>query len=217
MRDSAGQLHEFHADRVVLACGAIGTSRLVLGSLNMYDKSVELSEAVPSVLPFFSLEGVTDPRATDDFTLNQFNIALDLDGQGHDISQLHFYTFDPAFEQALPKFLHGKWARRPRRELLRRLSVALGYLPSWGSPGFKIRVRPGPRGRLLPPLEISGGVPRVPPQLDAPPDRSADRGRGASIGSMASPPNVADVGRWQELPLGCNVPSWHLGHESYEQ
>jgi hypothetical protein len=153
-----GQLHEFQADRVVLACGAIGTSRLILGSLGLHDTSIELSEAVQFMLPFFSREGVTDPRVTADFTLNQFNIAIDLDGQGRDISQLHFYTFNPAFEQALPTAMQAAWARRPRRELLRRLSVALGYLPSWGSPGFRIRVRPGQRGQL-PPLEISGDKP----------------------------------------------------------
>jgi ferredoxin len=152
---ATGRLQQFSADRVVLACGALGTSRLVMGSLGLYDTPVRVSESVQFMLPFFSRRPVPDPRSAADFTLNQFNMIVDLDGNGYDVSQLHFYTYDPSFQEALPGPLRAPWADAPRGQLLRRLSVALGYLPSWGSPTFQIRARRG-RSSELAPLEIGG-------------------------------------------------------------
>lgn len=152
---ATGRLRQFTADRVVVACGALGTSRLVMGSLGLFDTPARVSESVQFMLPFFSRAPVPDPRTTADFTLNQFNMVVDLDGEGHDVSQLHFYTYDPSFVEALPGPLRAARADAPRAQLLRRLSVALGYLPSWGSPTFEIRVRRGRDGELAP-LEIGG-------------------------------------------------------------
>jgi hypothetical protein len=151
-----GTLHEFRADRVILGCGAIGTSRLVMGSLELYDTPVDVAESVQFMLPFFSRMGVEDPRQTSDFTLNQFNMALDLDKDGYDVSHLHFYTYNPSFEEALPAPLRTRSGAAARTYLLRRLSLALGYLPSWASPSFQVLARPAAEGEL-PTLEISGG------------------------------------------------------------
>jgi choline dehydrogenase-like flavoprotein len=153
---ATGTLHEFKADRVILGCGAIGTSRLVMGSLGLYDTPVDVAESVQFMLPFISRKGVEDPRRTSDFTLNQFNMALDLDDDGYDVSHLHFYTYNPSFEEALPAPLKTRSGAAARTYLLRRLSLALGYLPSWASPSFRVRARPAPEGEL-PALEISGG------------------------------------------------------------
>lgn len=133
---ATGRLQEFTADRVFVACGAIGSTRLVLGSLELYDKPATVSEAAQFVLPFFSARGVEPARPHDDFTLNQFNMALKLDSSGREVPFLHFYTFNRAFVDALPAVLRHPGAATPRRELLRRLCVALGYLPSWASPSF---------------------------------------------------------------------------------
>lgn len=153
---ATGRLHQFRADRVVLGCGAIGTSRLVMGSLGLYDAPVDVAESVQFMLPLFSRKGVRDPRLTRDFTLNQFNMAFDLDGEGYDVSQLHCYTYNPSFDEALPSALKARWSGATRTYLLRRLSVALGYLPSWGSPKFQVCARPAPEGEL-PMLEIYSG------------------------------------------------------------
>ncbi|HEX3835258.1 MAG TPA: hypothetical protein VHW04_24965 [Solirubrobacteraceae bacterium] len=150
---ATGRLHEFRADRVVLGCGAIGTSRLVMGSLGLYDTPVAVAESVQFMLPFFSRRGSPDPRLASDFTLNQFNMVLDLDGTGYDVTQLHFYTYNPSFEDALPSPLKARWGSAANTYLLRRLSVALGYLPSWASPNFKVTARPAPDGEL-PRLEL---------------------------------------------------------------
>jgi hypothetical protein len=152
---ATGTLHEFRGDRVIIGCGAIGTSRLVMGSLELYDTPINVAESVQFMLPFFSRRGVADPRSTSDFTLNQFNMALNLDDAGYDVTQLHFYTYNPAFEEALPGPLQARWGSAARTYLLRRLSLALGYLPSWASPTFQVRARPAREGEL-PSLEISG-------------------------------------------------------------
>jgi choline dehydrogenase-like flavoprotein len=135
-----GGHHTFVADRVMIACGAIGSSRLVMGSLGLYGTPVRVQESTQFMLPFLSARPSADPRHTADFTLNQFNMVVDLDG-GHDVSQLHFYSYNPAFLEALPAMLRTPFSEPARRALLRRLTVALGYLPSWASPSFRLEVR----------------------------------------------------------------------------
>ena len=138
----SGRLERLSADRVMLACGAIGTSRLVLGSLGLFDRPVPVRESPQFQLPFLSARPVADPRGAPDFTLNQFNMVIRHDPTDRDVSQLHFYTYNPAFEDALPKPLRGDRAAPLRKQLLRRICVALGYLPSWAAPGFAMSVRP---------------------------------------------------------------------------
>jgi hypothetical protein len=153
---ASGRLQRFTADRVLLACGAVGTSRLVMGSLDLFDITARVAESMQFMLPFASVRPVGDPRERRDFTLNQFNVAVTLDEAGYDVSLLHFYTYNPAFLEALPGFLRTTWAERPGAQLLRRLSVALGYLPSWRSPSFDIRVQARRDEAELPPLLVRG-------------------------------------------------------------
>lgn len=134
-----GRVQRFTADRVLLACGAIGTARIVMRSLNLFGVTAPVLESRQFRLPFLSVRPVSDPRQASDFTLNQFNMVVTHDEAKRDVSQLHFYTYNQAFVDALPSAVRD---RRARRFLLRRLSIALGYLPSWASPSFSISVRP---------------------------------------------------------------------------
>ena len=151
---ATGRLHRFEADRVFIACGAMGSTRLVTNSLGLFDNIVSMGESQQFVLPLISRRASPDPREAPDFTLNQFNMTIAMGGSDVDLSQLHFYTFNPAFVSALPKSLQGKAAERARVQLLRRLTVTLGYLPSWRSPQLRIRVRPSSEASL-PDLHIS--------------------------------------------------------------
>jgi choline dehydrogenase-like flavoprotein len=144
-----GRHQRFSADLVLLACGAVGTSRLVMGSLGLFDTPAEIIESRQFALPFLSGRAVADPRRTNDFTLNQFNMVVKLDAEAYDLSLLHFYTYNPAFLDALPTVVRRRRAGFARAQLLRRLSVALGYLPSWASPNFVLRAhRPAVPGTL---------------------------------------------------------------------
>lgn len=153
-----GTHHEFNADRVLVACGAIGSTRLVLGSLEMFDRPIEVAESTQFMLPFVSARPTADPRGTKNFTLNQFNMVVRL-GDDRELSQLHFYTYNDAFPENLPGALRGDRAEPIRRAALRRLTVALGYLPSWAAPTFRVTARkPGHDGEL-PALDVTADDP----------------------------------------------------------
>jgi choline dehydrogenase-like flavoprotein len=162
---ASGGIERVEADRIFVACGAIGTTRLILGSLGHYGRDVSLSESVQFVLPALSSRAAVDPRAEDNFTLNQFNVVVDTDGGGLNLSQVHFYPYNPVFLAALPTFLQAGFARTMTTSLLRRLSVGLGYLPSWESPRMHV-VAESAGEAMLPTLTISGeDGSRFPPML----------------------------------------------------
>ena len=148
----------FEADRVYVACGAFGTTRLVLGSLKHYDKPVMLDESVQFVLPALSAKRTPDPRTVKSFTLNQFNMVVSLDDAGRDASQVHFYSSDPTYVDAMPAPLRMRAARPVANELLRHVTLGLGYLPSWASPRLRVIARPPQGPQLLPDLQIGREV-----------------------------------------------------------
>ena len=153
---ATGHRQRFRADRIFVACGAVGTTRLVLNSLRLFDVDVAMGESQQFLLPMLSLRATLDPRDQAQFTLNQFNMTVALDAQGYDLAQLHFYTYNAAFVDALPRFLRGRLAGPMRNQLLRRLSVSFGYLPSWRSPAIVLRARPPVGNDALPELQLSG-------------------------------------------------------------
>ena len=156
---STGQVHTFKADLVFVACGAIGTTRLVANSFGLLGTDLSMMESQQFLVPMLSMHPTKDPRTEDQFTLNQFNMIVALDEIGWDVSQLHFYTYNPAMLGALPRPLRARWAEPATRQVLRRLSVAFGYLPSWHSPGLLLRAAPGSRDDGLPDLQVTPGDP----------------------------------------------------------
>jgi ferredoxin len=152
---ATGRIRQFEADRILVACGAIGTTRLVASSLNLFDVNLPILESQQFALPVLSLRASVDPRQEPDFTLNQFNMLVAPDGDSADMAQLHFYTFNPAFIDGLPSLVRGRRMEKAQVEVLRRLSVVLGYLPSWRSPRMLVRLRPGSGDWCLPEMHVS--------------------------------------------------------------
>ena len=149
------RLERFSADRIFVACGGIGTTRLVLGSLGHFERPVTLQESVQFVMPGLSIRPALDPRQARNFTLNQFNLIYDHTGEGVDLCQIHFYDYNPAFLSSLPGLLREPKAEPALGGLLRRLTVGLGYVPSWGSPTLKVVAHRAPGGEgQLPTLEV---------------------------------------------------------------
>jgi hypothetical protein len=153
---ASGALHRFDADRVLVAAGAVGSTRIVLNSLKRYYENVELGESIQFTMPMVSGRPTPDPQARSEFTLNQFNLVLQLDDAGLDVSQIHFYPYNPAMREALPGPLQHPWVAPVARQTLRRLSVGLGYLPSWASPTVTTCVAPPGQETDLPELRVSG-------------------------------------------------------------
>lgn len=149
-----GQVVEFHADRVYLACGAIGTTRLVLASMAAPPRRVELLESIQFGLPFLSRHPTADPRTQDNHTLNQFNLVVDVTGFGKDLVQVHCYPYNPAFSDSLPPPLRSRPLEPVHRRIRQRVTVGLGYLPSWASPKVILDHEPGGDG--LPSIRVSG-------------------------------------------------------------
>jgi ferredoxin len=152
---STGQIHQFEGDRVYVACGAVGTTRLTAASLGLTDLTLAMLESQQYILPMLSLRPTPDPRLEQDFTLNQFNMTIALDSSETDLSQLHYYTFNSAFVDALPTILKGPMMEHLRAQVLRRLSVAFGYLPSWRSPRLLVRIGPHIDAAGVPDLHMS--------------------------------------------------------------
>ena len=64
---TTGRLERMAADRIFVACGGIGTARLVLGSLGAFDQAVYLQESVQFVMPTVSMRPVSDPARGAEF------------------------------------------------------------------------------------------------------------------------------------------------------
>jgi ferredoxin len=163
-----GSVEWLVADRVFVACGGIGTTRLVLGSLDRYDRALHLQESVQFVVPAVSRSPVRDPRTARDFTLNQFNLLYDATGEGVDLCQVHFYEYNPALLAALPVLLRHRNAGPLIGPILRRISLGLGYVPGWAAPRVEVVARrSGAGANSLPALEIGRrGSDRWPPMLN---------------------------------------------------
>jgi ferredoxin len=156
---ATGRTRRFEADRVYVACGAIGTTRLVANSLRLFDVDLPMLESRQFVLPLLSLRPTEDPRNGRDFTLNQFNVIVAPNGGSTDISTLHFYTYNPAFIDGLPSVLRARSVEWLQVHLLRRLTVALGYLPSWNSSRLRIHIGARSNHPELPDFQISSESP----------------------------------------------------------
>ncbi len=148
-----GSIVTKRADRVFVAAGALGSTRIVLNSVRRSVRRLELAESVQFVLPFFAARGQRDPRTYSTFTLNQVSMVVRYGREGLDLAHLHLYPYNPVFEAELPASI----ARSPRLKttLLRRTVAALGYLPSWASPAMVVDVKK--RGiDHLPVVRLSG-------------------------------------------------------------
>lgn len=151
---SSGQIQRFTADRVFVGCGAIGTTRLMLGSLGS-DQPLHLSESAQFVLPMISVKPTPNPRTRREFTLNQFNMVIARDDEGFDVSQIHFYPFSQAYYDALPGFLQHPTAAFATDRLLSRSTAGLGYLPSWASPKVRVTAQVSARPDELPQITLT--------------------------------------------------------------
>jgi choline dehydrogenase-like flavoprotein len=154
-----GSTEVIEAEKVLVACGAMGTTRLVAGSLELFGGQLTAAESAQFTLPMVSYHPTADPRQEDDFTLNQFNMVIRAGPDERDLSQIHFYTYNPAFLDALPALLRKPGWEAGTVQLLRRLSVAIGYLPSWASPRLRLTFGPAGPGDL-PRMTVARDKPR---------------------------------------------------------
>jgi choline dehydrogenase-like flavoprotein len=141
-----GGVRRFTAERVFVACGGFGSTRIALNSARPDARNFEMAESVQFVLPFVSTRAHPDPREYSTFTLNQLSMLVEYGRAGLDLAHLHLYPYNRAFDEGLPAIVR---ALEPvRRGILRRATAALGYLPSWVSPSIAVEVTSNRTGDL---------------------------------------------------------------------
>ncbi|MGD0853362.1 MAG: 4Fe-4S ferredoxin [Acidimicrobiales bacterium] len=136
----SGALETIYADRILVGCGAIGSTRLVASSLELWSQPLHLQESAQFLMPLASLRSTGDLTQDDSFTLNQFNILMPFDEAGRDLVQIHGYPYSKSMDDALPAVLRTSFGRVLGNALLKHVTVGLGYLPSWWSPGFDVTI-----------------------------------------------------------------------------
>jgi len=150
VRDTAsGEVETLTADKIFVGIGSVATTRLVATSLDRFDEPMHFRESVQFVMPFVSLASNGALRQDDSFTLNQFNLLLPFDEAGRDLVQVHAYSYNDAMDLAIPGVLRMPALKGVGTQLLKHLTVGLGYLPSWWSPGFDVTfTKPSSSGQL---------------------------------------------------------------------
>jgi choline dehydrogenase-like flavoprotein len=144
----------FTADKVFIGAGGIGTTRIVANSLGFTNRTVTLAESVQFMMPFMSLR--PDPQLTQagEFTLNQFNLFVTFDSDGKDAALVHCYPYNDIMWHSLPAALTGGQLRAVTKSGLRRLTVGLGYLPSWASPSVELQIGESVQDGALPSIRV---------------------------------------------------------------
>jgi choline dehydrogenase-like flavoprotein len=142
----------FAAERAYLACGAVGTTRLLLASLDAYERVVEMKDSQYFLLPLLRLRGVPAPRREALHTLAQVFLELrDPDVSARNV-HLQVYGYNDLYEVLFQRILGPLMplARPGTDWLLARLLLIQGYLHSDASPAIRLSLwREGGQERLL--------------------------------------------------------------------
>lgn len=137
-----GESVTYTADRVYLACGAVSTTRILLQSLEAYDKEAVIRDSVQVMLPVLYDRPTRGVMAEELHTLGQVNVLAFDDKISPRPMHFQFYTYNDHYVPAVAAKLRGLYpAFKPFQHLLfERFSVILGYLHSDDSPALAARL-----------------------------------------------------------------------------
>jgi choline dehydrogenase-like flavoprotein len=140
---AGGQPVRFESERVYVACGAVGTTRLLLASLEAFERAVPMKDSQYFLLPLLRFRGVPAPRREALHTLAQVFLELRDPAVAPRNVHLQVYGYSDLFEALFARLL-GPLARgaRPALDaLLARMLVIQGYLHSDLSPSISVSLR----------------------------------------------------------------------------
>jgi choline dehydrogenase-like flavoprotein len=209
-----------HAGRVLLACGPMGSTRVLLASLEAWDQPVVLRDSAYWLLPLVRAAADRDAADEPGHALAQAFVELDDRTISPHTVHLQLYTYSDLMRGAAQHAL-GPLARllggAVDRHLLTRLVLVQGYLHSVHSGTIEARLGTGADGRAGP-LRLTGRVNpqtarvlrrvvrrlvRAAPVLGAVPAapllRLGEPGRGYHSGGsfpMSSEPGRFETDRW---------------------
>jgi hypothetical protein len=146
-----GERRTFHAGRVLLACGPLSTTRIVLASLEAYDREVVMHDSQYYLLPLLRYRSTRGFDAEPAHTLAQVFLELVDPGLSPYSVHVQLYSYNDLYVRVFEGMLgraRGLLPHLPLRPLLGRMWIAQGYLHSSDSPGIAaVLTRPDARGR----------------------------------------------------------------------
>jgi ferredoxin len=138
------------AARVFLACGCLATTKILLDSLEAYDRAVTLRDSCYFLLPLIRHRATANATHERLHTLAQMFLEI-IDPQVCDqTAHLQVYTYNELYSTVLKKMfgpLFGVFDM-PARMVLNRLLLVQGYLPSKYSPSIQLLLRKEPGSKI---------------------------------------------------------------------
>ncbi|OKH24870.1 hypothetical protein NIES593_06545 [Hydrococcus rivularis NIES-593] len=132
----------FEAEKVYLACGVLSTTKIMLESLQAYDRVLSIKDSQYFLLPFLryrNIKGVVNEKL---HTLAQVFIELFDKSLSEHTIHLGIYTYNDLYLSFIQKIVGPLYPlfKIPTEELLGRLMVIQGYLHSDLSPTISVRL-----------------------------------------------------------------------------
>jgi choline dehydrogenase-like flavoprotein len=145
-----GESQVLQADRVVLAAGPLSSTRILLSSLELFDRPVKLQHSDHFQFPFVRLKGTSGVTDEDLHTLAQLYLELRDPGVDAHTVHLQVYTYNDFFGQVIEGML-GRASplfALPTGMILGRLLLVQAYLHSAVSSHVEVTLAPGDEGAL---------------------------------------------------------------------
>jgi len=144
-----GEALRWKGDRVCLACGTIMTTRVLLASLEAYDRPVRLADSQYFMFPLLRFRKSGCARQERLHTLSQVFLEILDDTVSRPTVHLQLYTYNEMFLGAMkamvgPLFPVLKW---PVHQMVERMILAQGFLHSDLSPFIEVVLNHPQEGR----------------------------------------------------------------------
>ncbi len=128
--DLAGRPMVFDAERVFLGAGVLNTTTILLRSLGMYERPLQIHDSQYFLLPVLRLRGTLDVVREPLHTLAQFFVEIFDDSISPYTIHLQGYTYNDLFREPVLAALGPLKSIFPVEALLGRLMLFQGYLHS---------------------------------------------------------------------------------------
>ena len=135
----------FSGIRVYLACGVISTTKILLESLEAYDKELTIKDSQWFLIPLIRYKKSPGTVNEKLYTLSQLFVELFDSNLSSNVINLQFYMYNDLFLSAIKNILGFTYPlfKLPVNELLDRLVLAMGYLHSDSSSAFSVKLQRG--------------------------------------------------------------------------
>jgi ferredoxin len=123
----SGKTETLQADRIFLAAGAVGTAKILMRSLGIFDREIEFQDSQYFLAPMVRFQRTAGVETERLHTLSQIALVVRDADIGPKSVEMLIYTYNDMFERALAKVMP---VQTIRRMFLSRTFVVQGYLPS---------------------------------------------------------------------------------------